>query len=370
MRLIYPKTTPTPTESRAKLTKCDRRRGPALRRYGWLIALVLLTVGACAPRVQHAGQTIGAPQLGDDTITASDGYILPLRVWAAAERPRAVILALHGFNDYSNAFDAPASWWAKSGITTYAYDQRGFGSSANRRIWPATTLLHQDLREVAQVITSRHPDTPVFILGVSMGGAVVMSAEARRRQDENQPGMPAIAGQILVGPAVWGRVTMPMAYRIALWFGVHTMPGNRVTGRGLGIVPSDNIEMLRALGRDPLVIKETRVDALYGLVNLMDDALAAAPHLTTPSLVLYGARDEIIPRAPTIRMLEAFGAPHRIVLYSNGYHMLLRDLQAEVVWRDIAAWIDNAAAPLPSGSEIDRPELFAQHLVDERLVDE
>lgn len=307
----------------------------------------------------------GAPQLSADSVTTSDGYALPLRVWNAAERPRAVILALHGFNDYSNAFDAPASWWARSGIITYAYDQRGFGSSANRRIWPASSLLHRDLSEVARVVTDRHPGIPLFLLGVSMGGAVVMAAEARRQQAEGHPPMPAIAGQILVGPAVWGRATMPMAYRIALWLGVHTMPGNRVTGRGLGIIPSDNIEMLRALGRDPLVIKETRVDALYGLVNLMDDALAASSHLTTPSLVLYGARDEIIPRKPTIRMLEAFGAPHRIVQYPNGYHMLLRDLQAEVVWRDIAAWIDNPAAALPSGSEIDSPELLAQRSADE-----
>jgi hypothetical protein len=31
--------------------------------------------------------------------------------------------------------------------------------------------------------------------------------------------------------------------------------------------------------------------------------------------------------------------------------MLLRDLQAETVWRDILAWIENADAPLPSGAE-------------------
>jgi hypothetical protein len=37
------------------------------------------------------------------------------------------------------------------------------------------------------------------------------------------------------------------------------LPGLKVTGRGLGITPSDNLEMLRALGRDPLVIKETRI---------------------------------------------------------------------------------------------------------------
>jgi hypothetical protein len=34
-----------------------------------------------------------------------------------------------------------------------------------------------------------------------------------------------------------------------------------------------------------------------------------------------------------------------------GWHMLLRDLQGELVWRDIATWTLDHAAPLPSGEE-------------------
>ncbi len=80
---------------------------------------------------------------------------------------------------------------------------------------------------------------------------------------------------------------------MALWIGARLMPGLTLTGRGLGIKPSDNIAMLRALSRDPLVIKETRVDTIYGLVNLMDAALAAAPRLArqTAADLWGGGRD-------------------------------------------------------------------------------
>ena len=50
-----------------------------------------------------------------------------------------------------------------------------------------------------------------------------------------------------------------------------------LTGSGLHILPSDNIPMLREFSRDPLVIKETRVDTIKGLVLLMSEALEAAP---------------------------------------------------------------------------------------------
>ena len=69
--------------------------------------------------------------------------------------------------------------------------------------------------------------------------------------------------------------------------------------------------MLRALGRDPLVIKETRVDTIYGLVDLMDAALAAAPRLDAPMLVMYGAHDEIVPRPPIRRFVGALPAEPR-----------------------------------------------------------
>src|SRR3546814_5012683 len=90
-----------------------------------------------------------------------------------------------------------------------------------------------------------------------MGGAVVVAALAG-------PQPPEAAGAILVAPAVWGRSTMPFHQRAALWLSARLFPSARFSGRGLGIQASDNIEMLRALGRDPLFIKETRVDAIHG----------------------------------------------------------------------------------------------------------
>ena len=177
-----------------------------------------------------------------------------------------------------------------------------------------------------------------------MGGAVVMTALARGAAGP-------VAGAGLVAPAVGGRETMNPFYRAALWLGAHAVPWLTLTGRGLDITPSDNTEMLIALGRDPLVIKETRVDAIHGLVDLMDAALAAAPQIATPLLVLYGAHDEIIPKAPTALMLDRLSGPRAVAVYPDGYHMLLRDLAADIVHEDLAAWIAAPEAPLPSGHD-------------------
>jgi alpha-beta hydrolase superfamily lysophospholipase len=97
--------------------------------------------------------------------------------------------------------------------------------------------------------------------------------------------------------------------------------------------------MLEALDRDSLVLQSVRVDALYGLVTLMDDALESATFLRPPTLVLYGARERIIPRAARDEFMGRLQASQRVLIYPQAHHTLFRDLNAEVVLHEVASWI-------------------------------
>ncbi len=277
-----------------------------------------------------------APALADGALVARDGERLPLRVWAPPGPPKAVIVALHGMGDYSNAFAMPAPFWAGHGIVTLAYDQRGFGRAPNPGLWAGGDTMRRDFADALRAARARYPGLPVYALGESMGGAVVLSALA-------EPDPPRPDGVILVAPAVWSRSDMPLSYRVVLWLTAHTMPGLTVSGRGVvQIWPSDNIPMLRAYARDPLVQKATRTDAVYGLTNLMDDARKAAPRLGDPPplLFLYGKNDQVIPAPPTEAVLADLGTKAQVHRYDHGYHMLLRDLEGPAVWQDVVAWIE------------------------------
>jgi len=290
----------------------------------------------------------GAPFMTLNTVYAPDGAELPLRTFLPAGAPRAVLIGVHGFNDYSNAFSDAGLYFMKHGVALYAYDQRGFGDAPERGHWVGQRQLIADLRLVVSLVHQRHPGLPVFLVGESMGGALVMVAMT-------EPDPPPVDGIVLVAPAVRGRVTLTPLERTVLDITSSAIPWFTVTGQGLHIVPSDNVTMLRQLADDPLMITHTRLDTLRGLVDLMDAALAAAPHLTTPSLILNGERDEIVTPFPTCLMLADLpprppGA-WRFMLYPRGYHMLLRDRHADLVLTDIAHWIADRNAALPSGDE-------------------
>jgi alpha-beta hydrolase superfamily lysophospholipase len=334
-----------PVDDDRRMTRSRQHRFARLA-----VAAAIAAVCGCAPYVVPSGPTVGPPRIADDAVVPGDGVRLPMQRWLPSGPPRAIVLAIHGFNDYANGFDLPAKRLAESGIATYAYDQRGFGRTETRGRWSGTETLVSDAVAAARVLRARHPGLPLFILGESMGGAVAVLALARAEP-------PPVDGAILVAPAVWGRRHLSWFRLGVLDFLAHTIPWYPLTGQGLRIQASDNEAALRALRDDPLVIKQTRVDALYGLVELMGEAFDGAPALAKPTLLVYGRRDELVPAAPTADMLASipFRAPVRVAVYDSGFHLLLRDLGASAVVDDIAAWIRDAHAPLPSKAEVPRP---------------
>lgn len=330
----------------------DRLANAARPMIGACAALTLLTLGACAPTVMHRGTAVQAPSLESNRVVTSDGAVLPLRSWTPAEAPRAVVLALHGFADYSNGFAEPAPSWARHGILTYAYDQRGFGKAPHFGRWAGTDAYVDDLREVFAMLRARHRDTPIFVLGESMGGAIAMTGAARNALDGAQ-------GLILVAPAVRGSEALGPVATGVLRTMAHSVPWLAGPSGSPGIRPSDNIAMLRRLSNDPLILRGPRVDITWGLVQLMDDAVAAAPAVRLPTLVLVGARDILVPdgaMARTLARLPPAGPDQRrVAVYDNGWHMLLRDLDAARVHGDVAHWIatrrSDPTSPLPSGAD-------------------
>ncbi len=279
-----------------------------------------------------------------------DGYRLPLSRWESVGNTRAVLLALHGLNDYRRSFDNLGRYLARHGVTVVAYDQRGFGDTSGHGLWHGSERLSADLTTMTALLRQQYPGLPLYLLGESMGGAVALASLGSAPLD--------VAGTVLVAPAVWTRRSMPLYQRVALWIAAHTVPARQLTGEGLDLKPSDNIDMLRALGRDERVIKATRVDVLYGVSNLMDTASLAAQDVRGNILFLYGKHDDIIPAEPTCELLERLtdSATTQLtaIVYERGYHMLTRDLQAQVVLEDIAAWLDAQQAPGNPGRDLQR----------------
>lgn len=324
-----------------------------------LFAVLALMLAACAP-VKQGAMTFDTPVaagFSGGVFTSFDGAKLGLSVWkpvleaqagAQGVAPEIVIVGVHGMNDYAAQFKEAGEWWATQGATVYAYDQRGFGRSPRSGIWPEHELMRQDLRVAVNVARTRHPGAKVVVVGVSMGGAAAITAFA----SDDPPKADAL---VLSGPGLRGWGALPWTYSASLWTSAHVRPGWVVRPpKGVRIVATDNNEKLRAMWNDPLVQKTNRIDSVFGVVSLMEEADRVIDQLPeqTPTLLLYGAKDEVIPPSGVERAARRLPAHVRSAYYANGYHMLLNDLQAETVWRDILQFARFPGAQLPSRAPV------------------
>ncbi len=308
-----------------------------------------LCFSACAPTLQVArlpDPAFVGPHLEAERFISFDGTPLGLTRWDARDGPPwAIIIGVHGMNDYANAFHLAAPFWARGGVMTLAYDQRGFGRSPRRGIWAPDTLTTEDLRTLVALARQECMRCVIAVVGESLGGAIAMEAFASDRP-------PAADRVVLLAPAVWGWHTQPLINRVALWLAARATPSKVytppkwVTDR---ITPTDNRDELVAMGHDPLMLWGARSDAIFGLVGTMQRASEATSKLPPATLYLYGANDQIIPANAVAMAVRRLSPQARTAFYAEGWHMLTRDHEGPSIWADVLAFIRDPGAPLPSG---------------------
>ena len=330
------------------------------------VLALLAALAGCAPQVVPSGRAalgygLDAAELaapvprGEASIAvaplaapfvAEDGALLPHRVWPAAGTPRALLLALHGFNEHSGNFLLDSiGQLSDAGVEVHAYDQRGFGQAPARGYWAGTDRMVEDVRVAVRALRAERPGLPLFLLGESMGAAVALLAATA------EPPLP-VDGLALLAPAFWSRDAIGPVGVGLFWLVAHSLPALGMPASAGGITASDNLDALRRNSRDPLVIKASRVDAAWGLLDAMDRATAALPRCCAmPALVLQGARDDIVPPRITRRALRGMPPGPRLARYAEGRHLLLRDGVRAVVAQDLLAWMRDPRAPLPSGAD-------------------
>nr|WP_314436686.1 alpha/beta fold hydrolase [uncultured Brevundimonas sp.] len=324
-----------------------------------------LTLSACATPHIQAPLTPPAgfvgPHVEDRALVMSDGARLPLMRWSPRgegtgdQQPWAVIVALHGMNDHAASFRLAGPWWAEQGIETWAYDQRGFGQSPGRGEWAGEARMTDDLRETVAMARAHHPHAVIAVVGESMGGSVAAAAFGSDRA-------PDADRVVFLSPGVWGwsaqgwlnTTALQIAARMAGSKAVE--PPSFIANR---IVASSNWLELYRNGRDPESLLSTRFDTIYGLVDLMESASAKVGLSPVPSILMYGAHDEVVEKGPMRRALDQVPASStlRTAFYPDAWHLLNRDLEAEAVYRDVVAFLRDPQAALPSGASPVLPEL-------------
>jgi alpha-beta hydrolase superfamily lysophospholipase len=246
--------------------------------------------------------------------------------------PRAVLVVLHGLGDHSGLYPMVPDAFLPLGIEIFAPDLRGNGRSPGQRAYlERWSELREDLRRLVIRARAEHPTIPLFLLGNSMGGLVVLDYALHHPE--------GVRGVIAVS-APLGDLGVPLPL----------MALGRVLSRWWPRFSLNTGMDLSGLARDPDVVEQVLRDPLFhrkGTARLSTEITATiervqdgAAGFPVPVLVLHGAADRMVPPDGSRRFLGATGQPDRTLIeYPEGYHALLADVGGDQVLQDIAEWI-------------------------------
>jgi alpha-beta hydrolase superfamily lysophospholipase len=263
---------------------------------------------------------------------APDGTRLFRRSWLP-RKPQRTLALVHGFAEHSGRYDHVGAWFATRDFAVHAYDHRGHGrSDGERGHVDSFSQLLDDLESFLDLVRTEHSDSPLVLMGHSLGGLVVATLLAERKPD-------LLCAAISAPPLELGPGVSRMRLRMA-----RTLRRFRPQLRlGAGIDSGDlsrDPEVARAYDDDPLVFKRATTSFAVEMLDTVERIGSAGMHVQVPLLLLHGEADRVCPpRGSRAFHGQLQGAGHRLRLYPKLRHEILNEPEQEQVFEDLLSWV-------------------------------
>jgi acylglycerol lipase len=271
------------------------------------------------------------------TITTRQGIDLALHRWQPAESmtPVARIALVHGLAEHAGRYDALALALNMAGIELIAVDLHGHGKSSGERVWVRVFADYlRDVDVLLEACAATPPaDTPLFLMGHSMGGLIATLYAAER------PEAKRLAGLILSSPSLRPGSGTPR-WKASL---------SRIVGTLIPRLPAFTIDpalLSRASGvveanrRDPLVHHES-IPARTGaqMLAAMERVARRRAAITLPLLIFHGSEDKLCDPAGSREFDAHAGSTDcTLAIHDGSYHETLNDLDRDRVIRALIDW--------------------------------
>jgi alpha-beta hydrolase superfamily lysophospholipase len=275
-----------------------------------------------------------APVNVQEMFDAADGRRLFEQHWLPGGDPRAHLAIVHGYAEHSGRYTHVGEALAARGYAVHALDLRGHGrSDGARAIVRSFDEFLLDMRAFTARVRERAGGRPVFLLGHSMGGAIVAL--------ELAVGRPRLAGALLSGavlpsPARGGRLARTIIGLIGRLF--PRLPLIKLNAEHVSRDP----DVVRRYDQDPLVyrgrIRAGMVAAMGRAVRYIEKHGAS---IDAPILIMHGTQDQLASPEGSQRLFDAIASSDKTLkLYEGLHHEILNEPEQAQVISDIVEWMD------------------------------
>ncbi|MEX1038302.1 MAG: lysophospholipase [Acidimicrobiia bacterium] len=251
-----------------------------------------------------------------------------IRSWKPGADPVAAVLLVHGIAEYSGRYEQVGEFLAEAGFEVQCPDLFGFGESGGRRADIENWSDYFD--QIQSHIDTMKADaqTPVVLLGHSMGGLIALGYLLSERP---QPVLAILSAPAIAAGAAWQRMLAgPLARLVPTLAVPNNLDGDRL---------SRDPEVAELYFADPLVSTSTTTRLGNEMFKAQDGVSQALENLSVPTLVIHGGSDRIVPPASSVPLGELPGVERR--LYPKLRHEMFNEPEGPEVLAEIVAWLQD-----------------------------
>ncbi len=253
--------------------------------------------------------------------------------WLPDETVKAVIAIVHGFGEHSGRYMNVVNTLVPQGFAVFGFDHRGHGKSPGQR----GHIMHwkeyvEDVDRFLQFIRETEKDAPIFLLGHSMGGLIVLNYALTKPE--------GLHGVIASAPLLSQPGIAPVLLAISrilskIWpsFSIDTKLDVQTISR--------DPKVQQAYVNDPLV--HSRASARLGteITAATEWTQAHADNFSLPLLIIHGEADELVEPQGSAEFFEkvTFADKTRLT-FKDGRHETHNDLEKERELQQILGWLE------------------------------
>lgn len=255
------------------------------------------------------------------------------QAWLPDGEPRAVAVIVHGYAEHSGRYAHVARRLTEAGFAAYALDHTGHGRSAGSKAnIDSLDGAADNVQQLLDTASAKHPGLPRFVIGHSMGGLTVAYFATRAPIDVTGIALSAPAIVIDAGNAVQ-KLLAPLISRLT--------PNLAVVKLDSKLVSRDP-EVVRAYDNDPLVYHggvpaRTATEMLNGGAFV----LSHLNQLTVPVLVQQGMADGLAnPMGADLIEQGAASKDKTVIRYDGLFHEIFNEPEQDKVITDLVNWLE------------------------------
>ena len=264
-----------------------------------------------------------------------DGTSIYWKGWTPDNAPKAVVHVIHGYAEHIDRYGNVVGELLPAGYAVFGTDHRGHGKSEGKRghVMSFQEFIDDEKQFQREVIRTKFPKLPCFVLGHSMGSLIAMNLVEQSAE--------GIRGLVLSGTGSRPGTNIPKILLAATRILSRLLPSIHVKSP----LPPDFIsrdpEVVKAYVEDPLVYNVITPRLAYEMNRYVVIGAENSGEIQIPVLIQLGSRDTAF--SGQKELFEMVGAKDKTFKLYEGlkhevYNELLEDRTR--VLADLRTWLD------------------------------